>query len=236
LPEFNTSLEVFDSVKTELSMYVPDVGYVKSRNLISVAEKYGLVLGLYDHILELLFKMIRDNHLMSYGIRSVEIIMPISFLLKKNKAERLVHIAAKYDIPPSLICFELAKNTMIEFNGIIVDNMKSISGAGFRFILENYGNGYINASALVDMPINAVTIDKVLTCSALKSDLAHRLMSCTVAFLKEFNLQVKAEHIETKDSMDYALNLGCDYLQGYYFSNPLKIYDLTEFLKKGGVQ
>ena len=98
--------------------------------------------------------------------------------------------------------------------------------------MENYGNGYINASALVDMPINAVTIDKLLTRSALDSELAHRLMCCTIDFLKEFDLEVKAEHIETKESKEYALKLGCDYLQGYYFSSPLKIYELTEFLKK----
>ena len=236
MPEYNTSLEIFDSVKTELTMYIPEIGYVNSRSLISVAEKYGLIIGFYDYILESLFKMIRDNHLLAYGVKSVEIVMPVSFLLKKNKVVKLVNLASQYDIPPKLICFELAKNTMLKFDGIIVDNMKSISSAGFRFILENYGNGYTNASALIDMPIYAVTIDKFITGTAINSELAHKILSCTIAYLKEFDLQVKAEHIETKASMEYALKLGCDYLQGYYFSKPLKIADLTEFLRKGGVR
>ena len=236
LPEFNTSLEIFDSVKTELTMYIPEIGYVNSRSLISVAEKYGLIIGFYDYILESLFKMIRDNHLMAYGIKSVEIVMPVSFLLKKNKATKLVNLAAQYDIPPKLICFELAKNSMLKFDGVIVENMKAISSTGFRFILENYGNGYTNAAALVDMPIYAVTIDKFITKTALKSDLAHKILCCTIAYLKEFDLQVKAEHIETKASLEYALELGCDYIQGYYFSKPLNIVELTEFLRKGGLQ
>ena len=86
------------------------------------------------------------------------------------------------------------------------------------------------------MPIYAVTIDKFITKTALKSDLAHKILRCTIAYLKEFDLQVKAEHIETKASLEYALELGCDYLQGYYFSKPLKIVELTEFLRKGGLQ
>ena len=110
--------------------------------------------------------------------------------------------------------------------------MKSITDSGFRFILENYGNGYTNASALVDMPISLVTIDKVLTKAALDSELARNLVNCTIDFLREFNLQTKAEHIETVDSLDYALNTGFDYLQGYYFSKPLSVDDLTVFLKK----
>ena len=236
LPEFNASLKIFDSVKTELTMYIPEIGYVSSRSLISVAEKYGLIIGFYDYILESLFKMIRDNRLMAYGVKSVEIVMPVSFLLKKNKVAKLVNLASQYDIPPKLICFELAKNSMLKFDGVIVENMKAMTRAGFRFILENYGNGYTNASALTDMPIYAVTIDKFLTGTAINSELAHKILSCTITYLKKFDLQVKAEHIETKASMEYALMLGFDYLQGYYFSKPLKIAELTEFLIKGGVR
>lgn len=232
LPEFNTSNNSFDSMKTELTLETSEIGNVKSRTFISIAEKYGLIIGLYNYILEILFKTIRDNDLIILGIRSVEIIMPISILLKKNEVEKLVNLAAKYDIPPKLICFELAKSSMVDYDGIILDNMKAISNAGFRFILENYGNGYTNASALVEMPISSVTINKTLTRAALESELANNLMLCTIDFLREFGLHVKAEHIETEDSKDYALQTGFDYLQGYYFSKPLSIDDLTDFLKK----
>ena len=232
LPELNTLNNSFDSIKTELILKTSEIKNVNSHTFIAIAEKYGLILGLYNYILETLFRIIRDNDLIILGIRSVEIIMPISILLKKNEVEKLVNLAEKYDIPPKLICFELSKGSMLEYDGIIMDNMKDISNAGFRFILENYGNGYTNAAALVDMPINSVSIDKVLTRAALDSELAHNLMSCTISFLKEFGLQVKAEHIETTSSKDYALNLGFDYLQGYYFSKPLAIDALIDFLKK----
>ena len=232
LPEYNTSSGIFDSIKTELTMHTSEIGYVTSRNFITVAEKYGLITGLYNYLLESLFKIVKDNDFMTLGIRSVEIIMPISILLKKNEVEKLVNLAAKYDIPPKLICFELSKNSMLDYDGIIVENMKAISNAGFRFILENYGNGYTNASALVEMPINAVTIDKVLTGSALNSKLAHNLMTCTVEFLKEFGMLDKADHLEVEEVKDYAQRIGCDYLQGYFFSNPLNANELTEFLRK----
>lgn len=232
LPELNTSNNTFDSLKTELTLETVEIGNVNSRTFITVAEKYGLIVGFYNYILETLFRTIRDNDLMILGIRSIEIIMPISILLKRNEVEKLVNLAAKYDIPPELICFELSKGSMLEYDGIIIDNMKAISNAGFRFILENYGNGYTNASALIEMPISSVTIDKMLTRAALDSELAHNLMSCTIDFLREFGLLVKAEHIETVISKNYALKSGFDYLQGYYFSKPLMINDLTDFLKK----
>ena len=91
LPEFNTSNNSFDSMKTELTLETSEIGNVKSRTFISIAEKYGLIIGLYNYILEILFKTIRDNDLIILGIRSVEIIMPISILLKKNEVEKLVN-------------------------------------------------------------------------------------------------------------------------------------------------
>ena len=232
LPELNVSTNKFDSLKTEIILETSEIGNVNSRTFISIAEKYGLITGLYNFLLEMLFKSIRDNYLMTLGIKTIEVIIPISILLKKNEVEKLVNLAAKYDIPPKLICFELSNSSMIDYDGVIIDNMKSITDSGFRFILENYGNGYTNASALVDMPISLVTIDKVLTKAALDSELARNLVNCTIDFLREFNLQIKAEHIETVDSLDYALNTGFDYLQGYYFSKPLSVDDLTVFLKK----
>lgn len=232
LPELNVSTNKFDSLKTEIILETSEIGNVNSRTFISIAEKYGLITGLYNFLLEMLFKSIRDNYLMTLGIKTIEVIIPISILLKKNEVEKLVNLAAKYDIPPKLICFELSNSSMIDYDGVIIDNMKSITDSGFRFILENYGNGYTNASALVDMPISLVTIDKVLTKAALDSELARNLVNCTIDFLREFKLQIKAEHIETVDSLDYALNTGFDYLQGYYFSKPLSVDDLTVFLKK----
>ena len=232
LPELNVSSGLFDSVRTELTMNTAEIGYVNSHTFISVAEKYGLIISLYNYVLEMLFKTIRDSDLIILGIRSVEIVIPISILLKKNEVEKLVNLAAQYDIPPKLICFELAKNTIADYDGVIAENMKAMHNSGFRFILENYGNGYTNASAFLEMPITAVTIDKVLTENALESELADNLMNCTLEFLKEFGMAVKAKHIETESAKNYAIQLGCDYLQGYYFSKPLFANDLAKFLKK----
>ncbi|MGP1612932.1 MAG: EAL domain-containing protein [Catonella sp.] len=232
LPEYNVSSSSFDSVKAELTMNTAEIGYVNSHTFISVAEKYGLIISLYNYILEMLFKTIRDSDLIILGIRSVEIVIPISILLKKNEGEKLVNLAAQYDIPPKLICFELAKNTIADYEGVIAENMKAIHNSGFRFTLENYGNGYTNASAFLEMPITSVSIDKVLTGNALESELADNLMNCTLELLKEFGMIVKAKHIETENAKNYAIQLGCDYLQGYYFSKPLLANDLAKFLKK----
>jgi|GEM_PF-268080 len=62
LPELNVSTNKFDSLKTEIILETSEIGNVNSRTFISIAEKYGLITGLYNFLLEMLFKSIRDNY------------------------------------------------------------------------------------------------------------------------------------------------------------------------------
>ena len=161
----------------------------------------------------------------------MEIVIPVSILLQNNEAEKFRLLAEKHGISPSLICFELDKNPLTKYEGRLVQNMKDMTEAGFRFILENYGNGYTNASSLIRMPLYAVTIDRRLTEAALTSRVADNLVKCTLEFLRDFGLKIKAEHIESVEANNYATYLGFNYLQGYYFSQPLSAGNLVKFLR-----
>ena len=231
LPELNTKTGKFDSVKAELTLYTTEFGPIHSKSFIAVADRHGITDSLGDYVLGKLFKTIKENRFVELGINTVEIVIPVSILLQNNEAEKFRLLAEKHGISPSLICFELDKNPLTKYEGRLVQNMKDMTEAGFRFILENYGNGYTNASSLIRMPLYAVTIDRRLTEAALTSRVADNLVKCTLEFLRDFGLKIKAEHIESVEANNYATYLGFNYLQGYYFSQPLSAGNLVKFLR-----
>lgn len=231
LPEYNIKTKSFDSVKTDLTLFTSEIGPVLPNIFIPIAERNGLIDDLNDYILETLFRQISKNNLDKVGIKNINIIIPTSVLVKINETNHIVELAEKYHIPPSLICFELAKNALTRYEGRIALSMKALTQRGFKFSLENYGSGYTNAASLIELPIYNVTLDKNLTNAALTSEIANNLVKCTINFLKDFGFKVKAEHIEHSSSKNYALYSGFDYMQGYYFSSPLTARELVEFLK-----
>lgn len=231
LPEYNTKTKTFDSVKTELTLYTSEIGPVRPNVFIPIAERNALIDDLADYIFETLFQIINKNNLDKIGIKNINIIMPTSILVKINEANHIVDLANKYNIPPNLICFELAKNSLTRYEGRIAISMKSLTKRGFKFSLENYGSGYTNASSLIELPIFNVTLDKNLTNAALTSEIANNLVKCTINFLKDFGFKVKAEHIELKTTKNYAKRTGFDYMQGYIFSSPLTANELVSFVK-----
>lgn len=231
LPEYNNGTKSFDSVKTDLTLFISELGPIRPNVFIPIAERNGLIDDLNDYILETLFRQISKNNLDKIGIKNINIIMPTSVLVKINETNHIIDLAKKYNIPPSLICFELAKNALTRYEGRITLSMQSLTQEGFKFSLENYGSGYTNAASLIELPIYNVTLDKKLTNAALTSEIANNLVKCTINFLKDFGFKVKAEHIEHSSSKNYASYSGFDYMQGYYFSSPLTARELVEFLK-----
>lgn len=231
LPEYNTVTKKFDSVKTELTLFTSEIGPVRPNVFLPIAERNGLIDELNDYILEHLFLIINKNGLDKIGVQNINIIMPTSILVKINEANHIVELAKKYNIPPSLICFELAKNSLTKYEGRISLSMNALTKQGFKFSLENYGSGYTNASTLIELPIFNVTLDKNLTNAALTSEIANNLVKCTISFLKDFGFRVKAEHIEHPTTRNYSRNLGFDYMQGYIFSSPLSASELVSFVK-----
>lgn len=231
LPEYNTKTGEFDSVKTELTLFISEIGAVRPNTFIPIAERNGLIDDLSNYMIEKLFKKIRQNNLDQIGIKNINIIMPTSVLVKITESNQIAELAQKYGIPPSLICFELAKNSLIKYESRIAISMRYLVNKGFKFSLENYGNGYTNASSLIKLPLYNVTLDKELTNAALTSEIANNLVKCSIKFLKDFGFSVKAEHIEQGNTKEYAEKSGFDYLQGYVFSSPLSARELAGFVK-----
>lgn len=231
LPEYNTKTGEFDSVKAELTLFTSEIGSVRPNTFIPIAERNGLIDDLSNYMIEKLFKKIRQNNLDKIGIKNINIIMPTSVLVKITKSNQIAELAQKYEIPPSLICFELAKNSLIKYESRIAISMRHLANIGFKFSLENYGNGYTNASSLIKLPLYNVTLDKELTNAALTSEIANNLVKCSIKFLKDFGFSVKAEHIEQGNTKEYAEKSGFDYLQGYIFSSPLSARELAGFVK-----
>ena len=65
---------------------------------------------------------------------------------------------------------------------------------------------------------------------------AHIAIESTVAMIKKLNMQIVAEGIEDKHQLDTLLGMGCDFIQGYYFSKPVPEKDFIEVLKKNNTQ
>ena len=119
---------------------------------------------------------------------------------------------------------------MIDY-ALLQKQIQSMRFSGFQFVLDDYGSGYSNVSRLKRCPFINVKLDMEIVRDYFNTP--DKILPTMVQTFKQMNFTVTAEGVETLEMVESMKNIGCDFLQGYYFSKPLPA---EEFAKKYGIQ
>ena len=137
----------------------------------------------------------------------------------------------KYDVPPEKINFEITETAVENSLDIMVENLNLLSKEGITFSLDDYGTGYSNIKRIITLPLSIAKLDKSFIDEIHDPD--HQvIVTNTVKMLKELNLKIVSEGVETESQLQFLNELGCDYIQGYYFSKPLPEEEFVSFIKE----
>ena len=109
-------------------------------------------------------------------------------------------------------------------------NMQNLVEKGISFSLDDYGSGYSNINYIINLPFHLIKMDKNIVWSAFDNERAGTVLESSVSMIQRLDLKIVAEGVETEEQKDALTRMGCEYLQGYYFSKPLPEKDFLEYL------
>ena len=196
---------------------------------IKIAEKNGRINMLGEQIFEKTCKFIKDNNIQEKGLSWINVNLSPIQLLRRDLNERFSSIVRKYDVDASFIHLEVTEEAMIDPS--LLENQMSVMGAsGFQFSLDDFGSGFSNFTRLKSCPFKNVKFDMSIVWDYIKNQ--DKILPALVKTFKEMNFTVTAEGVETRETVDSLKAVGCDYLQGYYFSKPVPCEEFLEFMKQ----
>ena len=100
-----------------------------------------------------------------------------------------------------------------------------------NFSLDDFGTGFSNMSTLVEYPFHTIKLDKSIIDSAFRDEKARIILLNTIKMVKELKMQIVAEGVETEEQAHDLKEMGCDYIQGYFYSKPIGQEEFLELLK-----
>jgi len=110
-----------------------------------------------------------------------------------------------------------------------------LSELGVSIAIDDFGKGYSSIRYLQGSNSNVVKIDLSFVQDIKSSEDTHsapgEMLRAIVELAQRFNHVVVAEGVETELQYDFLKSIGCDYIQGYYFSKPLAPSELVQYLK-----
>jgi predicted signal transduction protein with EAL and GGDEF domain len=121
-----------------------------------------------------------------------------------------------------LLKFELTEAALISNVGAARETLERLHGMGIQLMLDDFGTGYSSLSYLQLFPFDFVKIDRPFVNSSGSDQANTGMMAAMVQMAGSLNLTAIAEIIETEAAARALQEMGCDYGQGYYFSEPIE--------------
>ncbi len=127
----------------------------------------------------------------------------------------------RHGIPTRRLVLEITEGVLINDVARAQAWLDEVTNKGFRVYLDDFGTGYSSLSYLKRFAVNSVKVDKSFVRDMAEDSSDRKLVAAVVSMASSLGLTTVAEGVETREQLDILKDLGCRYIQGYYFSRPV---------------
>ena len=142
-----------------------------------------------------------------------------------------MQILERYNVRPDQINLEITETAAVSSQNIMAENIRMLTEAGIPFSLDDFGTGYSNMRRVASLPLNIVKLDKTFT-DLEQNPKMEIVVRNTIRMIKDMDMKIVVEGIETEKLAHQFAELKCEYIQGYYFSRPLPREEFVQFLRQ----
>lgn len=191
-------------------------------------EKTGLVTKLDMFVLKEVCKLQKKWREENLTLLPISVNESRHHLKNDNHINELKEIISAYNADAKLIELEMTESTVVEDIKMAKNAAESVKKLGFIVSMDDFGTGYSSFNILKDIEIDILKIDKSFFIDMEKNYRAKIIIETIIGMCKKLNICTVAEGIETKGQVDFLKKIGCDTIQGYYFSKPMKIHEFED--------
>lgn len=209
-----------------------DGQWISPGEFIPLAERAGLIESLGDWIL--LTACEKAKHFIDLGLYNLVIavnISPIQFAHKDFLSK--VRKVLKYTgLPAKSLELEITEGVIIYNEQQTIDTLEQLKKLGVQLAIDDFGTGYSSLSYLKKFNIDKLKIDQSFIRHIYSESADHSIVRTIVELGRNLDLKLIAEGVEDLQQQKMLEALGCDEIQGYYFSQPLPEQEFIEFVQQ----
>ncbi|WP_176085180.1 bifunctional diguanylate cyclase/phosphodiesterase [Martelella sp. HB161492] len=193
----------------------PSRGIIGPDHFIGIAESTGMILAIGAWVLDQSVRLLRANPDIHLSVN-----VSVQQLLQDNFVERLERLIATYRFDPAHLTLEMTETLVIANFEMVSARLKQVRALGIRLSIDDFGTGYSALIYLKRLPIDELKIDRSFVAGVPGDTSDTSLVEFIVAVARHLHLTLVAEGVENEEQEVWLHERGCEFLQGYRYSEP----------------
>ena len=233
-PVLNIATQTYDTAEALMRLVLPEVGMVYPDVFIPIAEESGLIHQLSLVILhktcEHIRKMLEDG----YKIVRISVNISASELRDESFCLDISSVIRKSGVSFDKVAIELTESQNEGDFMIMKSKIEELRDSGVKFYLDDFGTGYSNFERIMELPFDIIKFDRSLVSASRGDESSEKMVGHLAQMFIDMDYSVLYEGVETQDDEQRCVKMDARYLQGYKYSKPIPIEQLSEYFKKEG--
>ncbi|PCI22617.1 MAG: hypothetical protein COB62_01230 [Piscirickettsiaceae bacterium] len=211
----------------------PVDGIVSPFRFIPLAEETGLINKIGEWTIQEACRQMKqwqDEELN-------RIIVSVNLSVKQFQQKDIVGIVStalsSNRLEPSFLDLEILEGTAMEDMAKTVQILEEFKSLGVKISIDDYGTGFSTLSYIKEFPIDNLKIDMSFIRNIVNDKGDQAIVASTILLAEKLGLNVVAEGVEDEHQLAILQEMGCNEIQGYYYSPPVPAEKFAKFLKDG---
>ncbi|MCR4837354.1 MAG: EAL domain-containing protein [Eubacterium sp.] len=210
----------------------PELGMISPGDFIPLFESNGLIQKLDNYVWQeaaAQVKLWKDE----FGIT-----IPVSVNVSRidiydpELEEKLLTLLRKYALSPENLLLEITESAYSNNAQGLIETVNHLREEGFRIEMDDFGSGYSSLNMLTTIPIDVLKMDMKFIRNMQRDEKSQKLVELVIDIARFLQVPVVAEGVETEEQLKLLAQMGCDIIQGYYFSRPVPPEEFRVFIEK----
>jgi diguanylate cyclase (GGDEF)-like protein len=199
----------------------PELGTISPSIFVPIAEETGLILKLGEWVLR---NAIRECSTWDKGIVSIN--LSTRHFQSAKMIDYICAQAAEHGVPHSRLQLEITETALFDDCKLAAEILVELRSRGIRIALDDFGTGYSSLVNLKDFEIDCIKIDQSFVATLGNDRQASAIVSAVASLARTLGLTVVAEGVETELQVQALRMVGCELMQGYFYSEAVAPKDL----------
>ncbi|WP_445005752.1 bifunctional diguanylate cyclase/phosphodiesterase [Exiguobacterium alkaliphilum] len=230
-PKVSLTQNRLEGVEALLRWHHPVLGHVGPDEFIPIAENTGLIHQIGTWVLrESCLAWVRWQ---KTGVKPFTLsvnVSPLQFA-REDFVDTLQATLDATGMDPMFLELEVTESSMLSYEQSTREKLAQLHQFGIMISLDDFGTGYSSFRQLRELPVQVLKIDRSFIVNLFTDRNQEAIVRSMIQLGHNLGMKVLMEGVETSDQLEWLLNEQCDYVQGYYFSRPLREKEVVKHVK-----